>query len=268
MRGKGECGHPVARHHVVEAVGQSRLLAQFGHQQRCFNPGRVRLHDHGIARGQRRTDLLHQQVGRRIERRDRADHTTGNALCEPEVPGAERDCIDGHKFAAPGGEFGRASAEEVCHPPGLERGRAPRLANGAHDAVDDGAGVGGHRLRYRLEPRESRGRGRIAVRLEGLGGTLHRGINEVRACIRHPVGDAPVHRAYQFDTRHRGRDGDRLPADPGTQFDGHTDFPRSRSTCMRTRNISSGCTPVATMPGASKSTSSFLCLPSRRYLSA
>ena len=64
---------PGADDDLQHAVGQAGLGEQLGQPQGGERRGGGRLEDDGVAAGQRRRDLVRDQVEREVERRDRGD---------------------------------------------------------------------------------------------------------------------------------------------------------------------------------------------------
>ena len=230
MGGEQLRGLAPARHHVEQPVGHARRLHRFRHQQRHLGPGRRRLHHDGVADGQRRRDLLDQQIGGPVERRDGGDHAIGNAGGEAEAAGARRGYVERQYLAVEMRHLRDAGAQEDADPLGLEGRGAPRLADEADERADDLAldpvdGVG-----RRQQPLDALGGGRILMLEEGFVRVPDRGIDHPGVGFDHVRGDGLVDRANERRGRGVGRNG---PADPRHQLRfGHRASSSIFCTCL------------------------------------
>ena len=88
-----------AREDVEPTRGQAGLVLELGEQQRRERRLGGRLQHDGAARGERRSDLVRDEVEREVERGDCADHTDRAAQRERELPDAGLRRIHRHHVA-------------------------------------------------------------------------------------------------------------------------------------------------------------------------
>ncbi len=84
--------------HVERARRQSALRKNAGHQDGGYRRGRRGLVNHGIAARQRRSDLMHSQIQRKVEGSDRRDHAQRLTNRHRPVPLAARSSVHGDHF--------------------------------------------------------------------------------------------------------------------------------------------------------------------------
>jgi hypothetical protein len=123
------CGLATARHDVEQPVGNPCVLDRLRHQQRDLGPRRRGLDHYGVADGKRRRDLLDEQVGGPVERRDCRDHSVRHARREAEAAGTRRGHVEGQYFTGQMRHLRGAGAQEDANALCLERRGAPRLAD-------------------------------------------------------------------------------------------------------------------------------------------
>ena len=201
VRGQRPGGLPVARNDVEQPVRQPGALEGARDDQRGLHPLRRRLDDRRVPHRERRRDLLHQEVGRCVERRDRAHHAIGDAPGESETARPLGGDVERQGLAPERADLGRDETHEGRRPSGLECGGANRLADIADQRGDD-------RVLLRLDlvgrlgqPCGARRRRGAAMRPESGERVLHRRVDQNGIRIDDPGCDAAVHRRDQLVTR-------------------------------------------------------------------
>ena len=119
----------IASDDIEQSGRQAGLNEQLCHLQRHPGRGRMRLDHHGVASGQRRSDLLHQQVDWRIERRHRGHHTKRDMPGEAHATGSAGHRIHRHCFARQVQHLRRTGTQESRRAIDLEAGGLFRLAD-------------------------------------------------------------------------------------------------------------------------------------------
>src|SRR3546814_2487838 len=120
------------QHHLKKAGRKSSLLEQLGDLEGNSGPFWRRLHDDGIARDQGRRHLLHQEIGRRFERRDSRDDSIRNALGNSIAAHTGRAAVEWHQLAGEFMDLPGAGAHESGAAEDLELCRFAWLSDRAH----------------------------------------------------------------------------------------------------------------------------------------
>ena len=173
------------------ALGQARLDQDLGQLQRRDRRLSGRLENDRVAGGDRRPELVGDQVEREVEGADRADDAVGDAQHHAELAGARRGGLHRHRAAGQLARLDRREGQRVGAAGGLDPGRLQRLA-----------GLGGDRQRQVVEPLADQlggaveHRGPLVLgevgRLEGLLGGFGGAVDERRVALRDPADDGAV----------------------------------------------------------------------------
>ena len=168
------------------ALRQPRLDQDLGQLQRRDRRLPGGLEDDRVAGGDRRPELVGDEVEREVEGADRADDAVGDAQHHAELAGARRGGLHRHRAAGQLARLDRGEGQRVDAALGLDRRRLQRLA-----------GLGGDRQRQVLDsrsPTSSAARSSIAARscwgksagLEGLVRGLDGPVDQRRVALRRP----------------------------------------------------------------------------------
>ena len=173
------------------ALRQSRLDQDRGQLQRRDRRLPGRLQHHRVAGGDRRAELVGDEVEREVEGTDRADHAVGDAQHHAELAGAGRRGL--HRHGAPGqlARLDRGEGEGVDAALGLDPRGLQRLAGLGGDRQRQVVASLGDQLGGAVQHRGALVLGEVA-RLEGGLRGDHRPVDQRRVALRHPADDRPV----------------------------------------------------------------------------
>ena len=184
MADQGEGGAAVARDHIEKASRHTAVGKSACNPHRGAGSGRMGFDHDGVARRQRRCDLLAQQVGGRIERRDGGHHAQGHMAGEAEVAGACGHGLQGQDLAAHVQHFPGAGAYEVNRALNLAGRHPAGLAHVGHDEIDHLGGGSGQRIAGLGQPlRALRQCGAAMLLIGRMGQGDHLGDHRLR-CFR------------------------------------------------------------------------------------
>ena len=173
------------------ALGQARLEQDLGQLERRDRRLPGGLEDDRVAGGDRRPELVGDEVEREVEGADRADHAVGDPQHHAELAGAGRGGLHRHRAAGQLARLDRGEGEGLDAAAGLDGRRLQRLA-----------GLGGDRQRQVLGPLGGELGGAVEHRgplvlgeVAGLEGLLRRAdgaVDERRVALGDPADDGPV----------------------------------------------------------------------------
>ena len=154
--------------HVEQVPWPAGFWNSCASRKRRAGARRRRLDDDGVACGDGRRDLLHQQIDRRVERRDAGDHAIGHAPdnADMTVPGCGRYPAAASRRRAASGRGG-ASSQEFGAALDFEAGHADRLADILADECRDFVAGVLQRGRRGVQPRHALMRRLLAIGGEG-----------------------------------------------------------------------------------------------------
>ena len=129
MRRESKRRVTIARHDGEHILWPAGIVKQLCEAQGRSRTSKRRLYDDGVAGGNRRRDFLHQQIDRRIERRDARDHAIGHTPDKADMicPGCGN--IQWKGFAPDLRQCRRRQLQEFGTALDFKAGHADRLAD-------------------------------------------------------------------------------------------------------------------------------------------
>ena len=170
---------------------QPRLDQDRGQLQRRDRRLAGRLQHHRVAGGDRRAELVGDQVEWEVEGADRADHAVGDAQHHAELAGAGGRGLHRHRFPGQLARLDGGEGEGVDAALRLEARGLQRLAGLGGDRQRQLVDALGDQLGGAVEHRGARVLGEVA-RLEGRLGGDHGPVDQRRVALRHPADDGAV----------------------------------------------------------------------------